>query len=93
MKSTFLILLTCLTLAAGTTTIRVTTPAWARYKTVDSTGLVEFWASKPYILYLDTVPPTPFCWWSDSAEDFGLYEAIETGVTNKNWTRSCRKLK
>lgn len=78
---------------AGTTYIKVNTSEWALYRATDASGLVEFWVDKPYVLYLDTVPPRSFCWWSDSAEDFGLYDYFESGVECKNWTRSLRKLK
>ncbi len=98
MKKLLLILFTTAALTAGTILIRVKTPDWAVYKTVDENGLVEFWATKPYLLCVDAedgseVTGEPIFWWSDDVEAGGLYESIETDVPCSNWTKSLRRLK
>jgi hypothetical protein len=95
MKKYLLILLCSVSLlsAADTTLIRVRPPIWAKYKTTNRYGDVEYWATKPFMLYLDSAPGVPFAWASDTDQLY--YDVVFTGVGSNpksRWWLSRRKL-
>jgi len=66
--------------AAKVTTLKIAVADWVRFKTVDSNGLAEFWATPPYKITVDG--GSFWFYWSETADHY--YDAVDTGVPNKH---------
>jgi len=66
--------------AVKSTSLRVAVEPWVRFKTVDASGMAEFWATRPFKVKADG--SDFWFWWSETAEAY--YGSVETGVPNRH---------